>query len=122
MKTLTYNTGNYSNYYIEEKQVRIPQRKSFKKFWLKIEGWANARMFCVDKKHGFTLFQASSESNGCHRCSICQGRMQLIGWRTGHRFVEVVDYYSLYQKRMGIPQDLTVEGIRAYLGLPVVSM
>lgn len=120
MRTLQYN--NRGEYFIDEKQVRTPKRKSFKQFRLKIEGWANSRSFMIDKKHGFTLFQASSESNGCHRCSICQSRMQLIGWKTGHVFVEVVGYYSLYQKREGVPQDLTIEGIRAYLGLPVVSI
>ena len=119
MTKLSYERGG--SYFIDSKKISEKMIGKMKYFQLKIEGWSNRRTFFVDVKNGFTLFQASAEGTDCHRCGICQDRMRMIGHKTDHVFVEIERYDSLYQKTMGVPSDLTAEGIAAYLGLPVVS-
>ncbi len=118
---LRYEEQPYGSYYILNEEVLLPKNDNIIHLSLKIDDWANRRQLVVDKEEGVTYFQASSESNGCHRCSICQKRMQLIGWHTCHTFVSIKGWYSLYQKRVGVPVSNSINDVRAYLGLPVTE-
>lgn len=120
-RELRYEEHPGGSYYILNEEVILPKNDNIVHFSLKIDDWANRRQFVVDKAEGVTYFQASSESNGCYRCGICQKRMQLIGWRTGHTFVSIKGWYSLYQKREGVPVSNSKDDVRAYLGLAVTE-
>lgn len=119
VRTLNYCSEVGGGSYTISKHVTLPKKTECLR--LKIEDWSNARYLYVDKKNNLSYFQASSESNDCHRCSICQRRMKLVGWKTGHDFVEINTNYSLYQELKDVPENSTSEAVSKFLGLKVVN-
>lgn len=117
-----YSKWPWGKYYILDEEVILPKGNNVKTLYVGIEGWSNKRILYIDIKNGFTYFQASAEGSGCHRCEICQERMKLIGYRTGHTFVEIKGNYSLFQKRNSLPRSFSKDDIGSYLGLPVISI
>lgn len=107
------------NYTIDPKEIKLP--KNIIEKFISISGWGNRRTFYIDKKNNESYFQVTSESNGCHRCSICQERMKLLGWKTGFHFYKIHGLYSLYQKLPGVPKNLSAEAIGEFLSLPVID-
>lgn len=119
---LNYAEYPYGEYFISEEEVILPKRESVKLLAVSIDGWANRRYLYIDEEQKVTYFQASAEGTDCHRCGICQKRMQLIGYRTGHHFVKINGNASLYQKRSGLPKSYSSDDVGPYLGLAVTSV
>ena len=118
VETLEYSYKVGGGHYTISKTIVLP--KKIESAYLRIEDWSNKRMLYFDKKNNVSYFQASSESNECHRCSLCQKRMKSIGWKTGHDFVYIKGHCSVYQVLKGVPSDTTPGTLSKFLGLPVV--
>jgi hypothetical protein len=46
--------------------------------------------------------------------------MKELGWRTGHKFVQIEGNHSLYVEMSGVPVDTAPETLSRFLGLSIV--
>jgi len=113
----TFSYGYGGGQYTVSKTICLS--KKAESVSLKIEGWSNRRLLYIDKESGISYFQASAESTDCHRCGICQKRMQSVGWRTGSDFVRIQGHASLYLAFGGTPEDTKPETLSRFLGLSI---
>lgn len=105
------------NYTIDTSQIILP--KNIESTWVSISGWSNRRMVYVNRETNETYFQVTSESNDCHRCSLCQQKIAMVGYKSGYHFWYVKGNHSLYQKLPGVPKDLTIQSLKLFLKLPL---
>jgi len=107
------------NYTIDPQVITLSKKVTLKQ--VSISGWGNRRYLYIDYQKNVSYFQVTSESNGCHRCGICQERMEKVGWKTGYHFYNIKDHFSLYQKLSGVPKDLSTQSLKDFLDLPLVD-
>ncbi len=89
---------------------------------VKISGWYNSRYVFIDQEKQETYFQVTSENHNCEDCPLCQEKIKLVGWKTRYTFYYIKGYISLYQKLRGVPDNLSVESLRKFLGLDIVTL